>query len=151
MCSDVLELSPSMCGTDTSTGVDFSMRKGFLLQSPFELVPLALLDLHHSHPSHLTVYSMSSHLGTSQYWSPSLSLPRSNGLNTAGWRCKLSCFFMLRKSCGFCSCCCCLLVCLFFFLVKEILRNSEGGVSVSTASLQRSEKNSKMMTFNGNV
>lgn len=45
-----------------------------------------------------------------------------------------------------------LFACLFiFFLVKEILRNSEGGVSVSTASLQRSEKNSKMMTFNGNV
>lgn len=49
LCSDVLELGSSMCATDTSARAFFGTRRTFLFQSPFELLPLAMVDLHHSH------------------------------------------------------------------------------------------------------
>lgn len=49
LCSDVLELSPSICDTDMSVQeLFFEMREDFLFQSPIVLPPLSVLGLQHS-------------------------------------------------------------------------------------------------------
>lgn len=47
-CSDVLELSPSICATDMSAENVFGVREDLLFQSPIILPPLAMLGLQHS-------------------------------------------------------------------------------------------------------